>query len=420
MEQKAAFAAFVGIDWADKKHDICLCARGEERRERLVLEHRAAAIHAWADNLRARFGGAPVAVCIELSHGPLVTALLEHDFIVVFPVQPTTLARYRIAFNPSGAKDDPTDAELALEILLRHPEKLTRYRPDSPEVRVLRQLVETRRRLVEDRVRITNRIVQALKAYFPLVLEWFREKDSPVFADFIERWPTLESAQRAKRETLVRFFHRANVRRAATIARRLDSLSAERPLHGDLAVIEPMRLLVASLLPQLRVVVLAIKRFDDEIRSRFVTIPDHRLFASLPGAGATMGPRLLAAFGTRRERFPTASALQKYAGVAPVVERSGNKSWVHWRVACSKFVRQTFVEWAGLSIRKSFWAKAFYDRARARGLRHQAALRALAFKWIRILHRCWTDRVAYDESRYLSALRKRHAPLLQFAATASS
>jgi hypothetical protein len=125
----------------------------------------------------------------------------------------------------------------------------------------------------------------------------------------------------------------------------------------------------------------------------------------------------MAAFGERRERFAGASAAQKCFGIAPVIERSGNKSWVHWRYGCSKFLRQTFVEWAGQTIPRSFWAKAYYDSCRARGTRHQAALRALAFKWIRILYRCWVDRTPYDESRYLMALQKRSAPLLKHAAT---
>jgi len=112
--------------------------------------------------------------------------------------------------------------------------------------------------------------------------------------------------------------------------------------------------------------------------------------------------------------------LQKYAGVAPVTKRSGNACWVHWRWSCPTFLRQTFVEWVPQTIPRSFWAKAFYEGCRARGMHHQAAVRALAFKWIRILHRCWVDRTPYDESRYLMALQKRHAPLLEFASRGSS
>jgi transposase len=414
------FAAFIGIDWADKKHDICLWVPGTDDRERLVLEHSSRAIQAWADKLRERFGGAPVAVSLELARGPIVSALLEHDFFVLFPVQPSMLARYRRAFTPSRAKDDPTDAELALELLLRHREKLERLKPESGAMRSLRRLVEARRSLVEDRTRLTNRITSTLKGYFPQVLGWFRDKEAGIFADFLERFPTLQAAQRARNETLLDFFRAGNVRNAATVERRIKAIRDERPLHTDSAVIEPLRLLVEALVPQLRAVSTGIERFDAAIAELAPKLPDYHIFAALPGAGAALAPRLLAAFGERRERFPNAAALQKYAEVAPVTERSGNKSWVHWRYSCPTFLRQTFVEWVGQTIPRSFWAKAYYEACRARGVRHQAALRALAFKWIRILHRCWTDRVPYDEARYLMALQKRRAPLLKFATEPSA
>jgi transposase len=171
---------------------------------------------------------------------------------------------------------------------------------------------------------------------------------------------------------------------------------------------------------QHRAICAGIERFDREIGALCPELPDYDLFRRLPGAGPALAPRLLVAFGERRERFPNAAALQTYAGVAPVTERSGNKSWVHWRWSCPTFLRQTFVEWVPQTITRSFWAKAFYEACRARGMRHQAALRALAFKWIRILHRCWLDRTPYDETRYLMALQKRHAPLLEFAARGST
>ena len=87
-----------------------------------------------------------------------------------------------------------------------------------------------------------------------------------------------------------------------------------------------------------------------------------------------------------------AEEVQKYTGIAPVTERSGNKCWVHWRLQCPKFLRQTFVEWAALSIPHCYWAKAYYEQQRAGGSTHQVALRALAFKWIRIVYRCWQNR----------------------------
>jgi transposase len=420
MQNPVPFAAFVGIDWADKKHDVCLCAAGSTKRERSVVPHTPAALRDWANKLRARFGGAPVAVCIELSQGPIVSALLEHDFFVLFPVQPKTLARYRAAFTTSGAKDDPTDAEFALELLLRHPDKLTRLEPESVPMRSLRRLVEARRTMVQDRVRITNRLTAALKAYFPQVLDWFRDKEAAVFADFVERWPTLELVQRARSETVAAFFRAHNVRYQTAIDRRIAAIRQELPLTTDPAAIEPNRLLVEVLLPQLRAASTAIDRLDDEIAKLAPELPDYALFRALPGAGAALAPRLLVAFGERRERFPDAASVQQYAGVAPITKRSGNKSSVHWRYQCPTFLRQTFIEWVGQTIPRSFWANAFYAGCKARGMQHQAALRALAFKWIRILYRCWVERVPYDESRYLLALQKRHAPLLKVAASLES
>lgn len=177
-------------------------------------------------------------------------------------------------------------------------------------------------------------------------------------------------------------------------------------------MIEPNRLLVEALVGQLRLLLQAVDRFEHQIAQLAPTLGDYGLFASFPGAGPTIAPRLLAAFGEQRERYAAPDEIQRYAGIAPVTERSGNKSWVHWRLQCPKFLRQTFVEWAALSIPHCYWAKAYYAQQRAHGASHQVALRALAFKWIRIAFRCWQNRTPYDEATYLTALKRRGSPLL--------
>src|SRR4029453_14126850 len=150
------FAAFIGIDWADAKHYLCLQAAGTAKRERFQLEHTPEALDAWVTTLRTRFNGQPVAVCLALDKGPLVSALRQYDFLVLFPINPLTLARYREAFTPSRAKDAPTDAALQLELLLTNRETLQPLQPQSPTMRALAQLVEHRRRVVGDKVRLTN------------------------------------------------------------------------------------------------------------------------------------------------------------------------------------------------------------------------------------------------------------------------
>jgi transposase len=414
MTQSApdTFAAFVGIDWADAKHDVCLQAAGSSKRECFQLEHTPEAIDAWVTTLRTRFNGHLVAVCLELTKGPLVFALRKYDFLILFPLNPLTLARYREAFTPSRAKDDPTDAELQLELLLTHRDKLQPLHPHSPAMRALEQLVEHRRRVVGDKVRITNRLTSTLKNYFPQVLQWFLDKDTPIFCDFLSRWPILKAAQLARRSTLETFFRDHHVRSADVVAQRLHAIKAATPLTTDEGVIAPNALLVQALVNQLRVTLEAIETFDNAIAQRAQSHPDFPLFQALPGAGPVFASRLLVAFGEQRERYTTAAALQKYAGIAPVTERSGTKAWVHWRLQCPKFLRQTFVEWAAESIRHSFWARVYYQQQRDKGKAHQAAVRALAFKWIRILYRCWQDRTLYDESVYLNALNNRGSSLI--------
>ena len=73
--------------------------------------------------------------------------------------------------------------------------------------------------------------------------------------------------------------------------------------------------------------------------------------------------------------------------------------------------RQTLVEWAGQTIVFCPWAKAYYERQRAKGSAHHAILRALAFKWLRVLWRCWQKRQPYNEEQFLRQLEKRRSPI---------
>ena len=202
------------------------------------------------------------------------------------------------------------------------------------------------------------------------------------------------------------------MRYAHVLEDRIQAIKAASPLTLDEAVITPHRLQALVLVDQLRVTLNAIKLYDSQIAELALQHPDFALFDALPGAGPSLAPRLLVAFGEQRDRFNSAAELQRYAGIAPVTERSGNKHWVHWRWQCSTFLRQTFVEWAAQTINKSYWAGAYYQQQRDKGATYQAAVRALAFKWIRILYRCWKTRTPYDEATYLKALKRRGSPLL--------
>lgn len=410
------YAALIGIDWADAKHDICLIDPATGRREACVLRHSAKTIDEWATALRARFGGQKVAVCLEQSRGPLIYALLKYDFITLYPVNPSTLSRYRQAFSPSCHKDDKTDAAYLAELLLSHRDHLRAWRPDSEQTRTLRYLVEHRRRLVDDRTRISNRLTALLKCYFPQVLDWFPNVRTSLVCDFLRRWPSLDTLRRVRRETLSKFFRSHNSVRKEAIEKRVDSIKEAVPLVTDRAVIASSMLMMRALAAQMQTTLAVIKEFDAEIAALCAVNEDFTLMKSLPGAGQNYAARLTVALGTNRERWQSADEVARLSGIAPVIERSGQSCRVRWRYFCPKFLRQSFHEYAAESVRHSFWARAYYDEQRAKGKSHQAAVRALAFKWIRIIYRCWKTRTAYDEVKYLDSLRKKGSPLLNYAA----
>jgi transposase len=406
-------AAYIGLDWADQRHVICLQASGSVESESRQLEQQPDALHDWIAQLRVRFQGRKVGIAIEQSRGAVIHALMMYDFLVLYPINPKALARYREAFRASGAKDDPFDAELLLDLLRLHRKRLRAWLPDTVETRRLQMLSEHRRKLVNNRIRHTNRLTSMLKSYFPQALAWAGELATRQSCDFLEKWPTLTALQQASPTQLRKFYQQHHCRNLALIEQRIDQIKNARALTDDPAIVEALSLAVQSESAQLRPIIEWITSFDQIIAQQFAAHTEHALFDSFPGAGAVYAPRLLIAFGTDRARWNSAADMQCHSGIAPVTEKSGKSCWVHRRLACSNFIRQTFHEFAAQSIRYSTWARAYYDQMRARGLRHPTAVRALAFKWIRIIYRCWIDQKPYEEQTYLEALRAKESPLLK-------
>ncbi len=418
--QEPQFAAFVGIDWADQKHVWCLQAVDSGKRESGELEHTPEAVEAWVGQLCQRFRHRPIAVAVEQSRGALVFMLAKYEPLHLFPVPSTMSASMRKALYPSGSKDDPRDADVLLDLLLQHRDKLRRLSPDTEATRRVQNLVEERRKLVDEKTEQTNRLTSHLKIYFPQILGWFEHLDTELVCALLERWPTLEQLQKVPPAKLRTFFRKHHGRDQELIERRILAIRQSIPAIRDRAVIEAKSTVVKVIVQLIRTLLEGIADLDEKIEEAAAAHPDFFIFESLPGAGAVLAPRLLAAFGSQRDRYASADEVQKYSGIAPVMEKSGKKQWIHFRWACPKFLRQSFHEWAGHSIAYSVWARSYYQQQRNKGQDHHAAVRALAFKWIRVVFRCWKDRVVYDESKYLAALARRGSPLAAVAAMAKT
>jgi transposase len=413
MSTTTEYAALVGIDWSDKKHDFCLRAVDSDKEEYGVIEHQPEDIDQWVRGLAERWHGRKIAVCLEQSKGSLIYALLKYDSFILYPINPRMLAKFRAALAPSGKKDDPADAQLLLELVSKHREKLKPWLPDEEHTRTLQFLVEHRRKLVNDKTRLTNRLTSVLKGYFPQILSWFRGLDTQLVHDFLKRWPTLEAVQNADDRTLLQFFHDHRSLREVINQKRIDGIRKTIPATTDQAVIKSSVMVVQALVEQVRCLVEAITRFAHEIEELTRSHADFQIFSSLPGAGHVHASRLISALGTDRHRYESVEDLLTFSGIAPIIERSGKTVRTQFRWFCPKFLRQSFHEFAGQSLQYSLWAKTYYRQQRTRGKDHQASVRALAFKWTRIIFRCWKNHTPYNEPTYLAALEKRGSSLLR-------
>jgi transposase len=402
------YAAFIGIDWADQQHAFSLQVAGQNQKETGTLEQKPEVIGLWMAQLRERFGGRPIAIAVEQSRGALLHALLSYDFIVIYPLHPTTVARFREAFKSSGAKSDPLDTDQILEILTKHLELLKPLNPDTVETRLLGRLVEDRRKTVDLRTSHEQAALASLKEYFPQAVELCsRNLTSRLARDFLKKWPSMEAFQQAKPSTLQRFFYGHNVRSPEVIQRALHQATTAQPLTTDPAIAQSGSRLALMHLEVIQTLNPVIADYDRQIQTLFNDHPEAPLFNHLPGAGPALAPRLLSFFGTDRSRFETAQNVHSFTGIAPVTRESGRSRVVYFRRACPKFDRQTFHEFARLSVGTCQWATNYVDYYKAKGKRFHAIIRALAFKWIRILWKCWQERTPYNDDQYMQTLTKR-------------
>jgi transposase len=407
------FVAFIGMDWGDEEHAFCLLPSDSSTPEKGKMVHSAETVHTWFKELEKRFGGRPVALAVEDNRGALLHVFAQYSWLVVYPINPVTSARYRQAFIPSGAKDDVPDAAVLLELVRLHRDKLRPLEWEEENTRKLASLVEVRRDTVDRRTQASNQLTALLKSYYPQALDLSGTKlTSGLALELLRRWPDLISLKTARPSTIRKIYYRHNVRRPELVEERLEFIKQAVALTTDHAVIEVALMQLKLLLDVIGTFNKHISRLEEEIARLFAEHENAFLFKELPGAAEVLAPRLAVAFGTDRSRYPTAESFQKYSGVAPVREKSGGQLWIHWRWNAPTFLRQTLVEWAGQTVKHCPWAKQYYERMEKKGKKHQVILRALAFKWIRILWKCWKTRVAYNEATYLQSLKKRNSPNL--------
>jgi transposase len=410
-------AVSIGIDWADAKHDFHLITTNGEIHTG-VFKQQPQAIADQIDAWRKLSPGATFVVAIEATKGAIINALLEFEDVQIYPVNPAALASYRKAFAHGGGKNDPVDAQLLAQFVAHYRDQLRPLAPNSELTRKIATIAEDRRRLVDQRADLANELTALLKRYFPAALELKPSRSySEFFLKFLKKYPSLVKAQAAGVTRLRNFFHGISAKAKADEYTK--TLSAAVPLTSDVTTIETSVMRVEAVIEQLQTLSKHIKRYESQLKQLLPQHGDYAIVKSLPGAAFNMQSRMIAALGDDRSRYPDAASLQAASGIAPITTQSGRQRFVNARWACTKFMKQTFHEFAGLSINRSRWAKAFYEQQRSKGKSAQMSRRDLAYKWQRIIFRLWQSGEAYDEDRYIARLKATGSPLYKLIESAA-
>lgn len=410
------YSVFLGVDRSDAWLDLTVDDPDGHQLDQLQLPRSPVAWKRWLLALHKKYPKGKIAVCFEQPAANLIAFFSEFAFVDVFAINPTTLNAYRKAFVSSGAKDDDTDSEWLAKLLRQYYGELRRWSSQDPTTRKLQTLVKLRRGVVDERTRLNNQLLEHLKSYQPEVLELLGETIySRLSINFLRRWPHFAAAQSASDAELLDFYRHHRCVRQTALDRRLKHVREACSLTSDPSILEPAALKLNLYLNQFEVLADALERMDQQIQACMCTHEDAPLFTALPGSGCVYAARLLSAFGSDREKWESADDLLNFSGIAPITKRSGKSKIVRRRIACPRFIKQSFHEYAAQSIRHCKWARAYYLRMKEKGKKHHHCVRALAYKWIRIMFACWKSRTAYDDSKYMQVLERKNHQLYELA-----
>ncbi len=409
-EQEVAMKVYIGIDWSEKKHDVCWMRESGEVLQTLQIPHTLAGFHELDQACRS-LGVEPqeFVVGLETAHNLLVDYLWDQGYEQIYVLPPSAVKSAQNRFRQSGAKDDPWDARLIADILRTDQRRYNLWKPDDGLTRQIRAEVRFACQLGREIVRSANRLRSILLRYYPAAIEAFSHLDSLVFLVFVQAYPTsgqAESLSFEELKTFLRQHHHTQMRSWAKIYAHLHGDHPQPNPEVETAY-SPLAQAQARILEQL---VKSRKECMARLAKLYAQHPDHEIYDSLPQVGALLGPALLAKMGDDRNRYPTPAVLQAVAGTCPATNRSGKHSHVYFRGACDHNFRYLAQQWARLSLDVSPWAIAYYRTVRPHGKTESDAIRRVANRWLEILWRLWIDQKPYDEAHHLKQHLLRSKP----------
>lgn len=399
----------LGIDWARCKHDLTLMQQDGQIIQRMQVTHDAAGLQQLAQAV-AQYQPDPgnVRVAIEMHDGAMLAWLLNQGY-TVYGINPKSAQRARDRYRPAGGKDDASDAFILADMLRTDRGSLRAIQPDSDATLELRSLVELRASRVHERTALFHRLRARLDEWCPDLSQLCNDFNRIWQRRLLEQYPLQQDLHQTHGRTLNTFIqkHRLGHETAERIkaARQATPMFIPEPMHASL------RLDIQHLLAQIELLMQAITQLDERIEQKLSEHPDAQVFDSLPVKGTNTIATLLAGFGEEREHSPSHRQRAAAWGVAPLTIQSGKHRSVRRRHAANQTLNQALMHFAfNTAFTAGCWASDFYQRKRAEGKAHYTALRCLAQRWLKILHRMWKDRVPYDEKLHRKNQQEHRTP----------
>lgn len=397
---------YIGIDWSEQWHDVCLMNQAGAQLALFQIEHSPSGFARFKREVEQL--GVPLDECrvaIETSHNLLVDFLWAEGYRL-YVIAPSVTKSNRGRFGSSEARSDASDALVLADVLRTDQARLRPWQPETLLVQQLRAKLSLVSDLTGSIVRYHNRLRAVLVRCYPQMLGLFSDLTTQIGLQFLIAFPSSYAAAQLTLTQFTDFCHQHHYPRPKQIPHKFAHLqrAVPQPDWVTMTAYEDQVPVLASLLLQM---VQTKAQAIRDLRELFAQHPDQAIFASLPGAGDLLAPSLLVKFGECRHRFPTAADVQALAGTCPVTIGRGKKKKIVFRKACDRDFRRISQQFAMASVSQSTWARAYWQEIRPGCNSDAHAYRCLANRWLAIIWKLWHSRQLYNEAYHIRQ-RARH------------
>lgn len=391
-----------GIDWAETHHDVAVVDDAGRVLDRRRIDTGVAGFGQLLAMLAEHAGDpAEVPVAIETDKNLIVVAL-QAAGVTVYPINPRAVARYRERHSQSGKKSDCGDA-LVLAGVLRTDRHQHRPLPAvSDAALAVKALARQHQEAIWALHQTTSRLRSVLLEFYPQALRAFPNLKHKAALTILGAAPVPELGLKLTARRVVTLLHRCGRRNDTALVEQILSALRTPALRQPAPVETALGHAVTGLIAVVGSMQAAVDQLETALAAEFDAHPLAPVLRSAPGLGPVLAARILGEVGDDPTRFATAGGLRAFAGTAPVTRASGRSHHVMARKVRNKRLGDACHWWAFAMLTKSPGARAHYDRRRAAGDHHNAALRNLANKLIGRLWWClhhnqpWDDTTAWN------------------------